>query len=385
MLSAMQQCRAMRLENIMSRVTLSSADVSRLTTVCSTAVAPFSFPSLTAWRVAVREQLVALLGADRSLSQLHLEGEPPLESPREVAPAMEDYVAYYHQFDTGLAQRRRDLGLEVVPVRKIYDLQKLTRTEIWNEWSSPHHLFDALAITVDVPGVPAPAGFWFYHEYAQSPTFGHRGEVLLQLALPAVKAGLQSVHQLDAHQRELMAAMERLQQPALLVDRTGNLLYRNAPCGQLLHEESERQRVEAEIRRLAVRVAAVVERRALQKSDTQTMDDAPSCDIRTSRGLYRMTATWLRPGLIAPRGTVLVMLARRAGGAPDPRPFAARYRLTVREMEVLQLLRRGTSVPEVAGHLGVSRHTARHHVEALRTKLGVRRISQIVAMLADEA
>ena len=48
-----------------------------------------------------------------------------------------------------------------------------------------------------------------------------------------------------------------------------------------------------------------------------------------------------------------------------------RYDLTPRECEVARLLATGLILKQVAGRLGVSYHTARHHAESIYSKLGV--------------
>jgi DNA-binding CsgD family transcriptional regulator len=59
-----------------------------------------------------------------------------------------------------------------------------------------------------------------------------------------------------------------------------------------------------------------------------------------------------------------------------------RSRLTPREVEVALLLARGLQTKEVAHRLGISFHTARHHIESAYTKLGVSNRVALVLMVA---
>jgi HD-GYP domain-containing protein (c-di-GMP phosphodiesterase class II) len=60
-----------------------------------------------------------------------------------------------------------------------------------------------------------------------------------------------------------------------------------------------------------------------------------------------------------------------AAGHPARRRLAQVGGLTARETEVLRLLARGASNPQIAAALVVSRKTVEHHVESVYAKLGV--------------
>lgn len=65
---------------------------------------------------------------------------------------------------------------------------------------------------------------------------------------------------------------------------------------------------------------------------------------------------------------LLVVLHPHLVDAPSE---LARFDLTPRESEVARLLATGLAIKQVAGRLGVSYHTARHHAERIYSKLGV--------------
>jgi len=69
-------------------------------------------------------------------------------------------------------------------------------------------------------------------------------------------------------------------------------------------------------------------------------------------------------------------LARRPGGGGNPPPAEE---LTAREREVLVLMARGRTNPEIARELVISRGTAKSHVQNIIRKLGVSDRTQAVA------
>jgi DNA-binding CsgD family transcriptional regulator len=94
------------------------------------------------------------------------------------------------------------------------------------------------------------------------------------------------------------------------------------------------------------------------------------------------------PEVVTGRRLVLVVALRVARGSRRPAdPDAAPRRtgvLSSRERDVVRLLSRGASGPEIADELHVAHNTVRTHVRNAMTKLGARSRAQLVAMsLAD--
>jgi DNA-binding CsgD family transcriptional regulator len=364
-------------------VTLSPADLDRFESTFATLVSPLSHATLVDWRATARGQLADLLGADRSISMLPLAGEPLLEGSPGTERGMADYASYYHTLDTGLEVKRRELGLEVFDLGDIYDLRTVRNSEIYTDWLRPNQLFDALAVATDIDPALPPAGFWFYHERPQAPAFGTRGLALLRLLLPAVKAGLHAIRHFAEHRAELFRVIDALPGGTAVISAAGDVLHENAAMTNSFADEPEGASLRREIHRVASVVAAVAQRRQSAKTLHAGCSEMPASEVRTARARYRIAGSWLTPGFAASGGVVLVSME-----CLDPKPLrgselTARYRLTRREIQVARLAASGRSAPDIARELAISGHTARHHVEAIRTKLGVHRAGEIAKALTQ--
>ena len=74
------------------------------------------------------------------------------------------------------------------------------------------------------------------------------------------------------------------------------------------------------------------------------------------------------------------MAVERADPAPPSgEALRARYGLTPTQGWVALLLAEGQGYPAVGAVLGVSVHTARHHAEAVRRKLGAHTAAEVAA------
>lgn len=69
--------------------------------------------------------------------------------------------------------------------------------------------------------------------------------------------------------------------------------------------------------------------------------------------------------------------------SPIAGPNAGLSPLTPREVEVAMLAATGLQTKQVAHRLGISFHTARHHIERAYAKLGVRNRASLVITVAS--
>jgi len=132
---------------------------------------------------------------------------------------------------------------------------------------------------------------------------------------------------------------------------------------------------------LALVNAAPEARQALRSGARGALSRAASADAISSAALAVATGHWVLDDAFA---TTLLNL----GGTEEPAGSAlaslpsARSLLSPREQQVLSLLSEGLSNRDVAERLGISRHTAKFHVNAILDKLGATTRTEAVVLAA---
>jgi DNA-binding CsgD family transcriptional regulator len=360
-------------------IALSSANVAHLEAAFTTLLSPFGYERLGDWRMASRKAIERLLEADISGGMLALPGESFTECDSDLIPGAVAYEAYYHRLDTGLQVTRRERGLEVFGVDDIYnDVAALRRTEFYNDWICPHHLFDTVVVATEVGGDAPAASLHFWHASEQANPFGEQGLTLLRLLLPAFKAGVRTVLQLHDYRAALADAVDRSGQAALLCDATGRAVHTTPTLEQILFADPEREHVRRAMGQAAALLAARLRTRRAQDSQPR---GTPSAEVATARARYRVHASYGGLSALGPEASILVLLERVT---PEPWSDAAlrtRFGLTRREVSVARLLAERRGAREIARALGISVHTARRHTEHVYAKLGLGSRSAIAEAL----
>jgi DNA-binding CsgD family transcriptional regulator len=174
-------------------------------------------------------------------------------------------------------------------------------------------------------------------------------------------------HDLASEQSLLLDAIAGLVYAVAAYDASGACQYRSVGRGAPDHAS-------ASLSEAMHALARSVVSRGSGTDGNQTSElghiGAAVTDISTSAGSYRLRALRLRPGLFGSDGSVLVIADSLRGETLDKERVREHFRLTEREVEVALLLADRRSNAEVARALGISVHTARHHVERVLLKLG---------------
>jgi DNA-binding CsgD family transcriptional regulator len=369
-------------------ITLSTADVDRLQAALTTLVSPLDHASGEAWLEASMQGVMTVLGADQAYALIP--GPAPgsaimAGAGYDVPRAVAEYVGEFMPMDTGLHERRQRLGLEVYRIGDLWDTSHFHRTRLYNEWAVPHRLMDILGMGYNpIPG-EAMAGMNFYHDRDHGPedveaegAFGRRGHILLGLLLPAFKAGARTYHRFAQHRAGLIRVLDQLNEGVAIYDLAGSSLHQNTALSRILAAEPERERLRSAMVTAAWTVAAL-----LRRTPPLSPVDALSVtqEARTGRGRYRMSANLLGQSLLGGEVTVAVGLERIVPCPPSDTVLASRHGLTRRQIEVVRLAAEGRTAGEIAHLLGISRFTARHHLEAAMGKLQVRSRAALVAAL----
>jgi DNA-binding CsgD family transcriptional regulator len=365
-------------------ITLSSTDIEGLQRVAGIALSPFDFETTAEWGDTLLRHVADLLGADQSLTSItDAPGTAVIGRGAFVDEAMQQYVAYYHALDTGLQSNRVERRLEVYDQSALYggDPESDTFREFDNDWLRPNSLRDALGIGISIPNAPLPAAIHLYHDSDARQPFGRRGVGMLQLLLPAFKAGVRSQLAVDARRSQLCAALDDIDRGFIIVSARGSIIHVSSACGRLLASDREHKKV----RDMAVHAAGELVRRSRPRRSTPERDANASLirEVRTSAAWYRLSPALLGSEVVT-RDACAIVAIETVGASPMTNDaLRGKFRLTMREIEVARLIAAGKTNREVADALSIRPNTAWRHTERVLAKLGVHTRSAVGPAMAE--
>lgn len=176
----------------------------------------------------------------------------------------------------------------------------------------------------------------------------------------------------------LARALNLLRVGVAFVDMEERPVYANATLLRMAAEQPDGEEIRREIRRFIESMGALA-RRAQRHEDAT--EELAVRDFHTSEGSYL-----LRGSLVTADGgrrDRLMLVALEPAGAEflSAEVLRSRYGLTAQEVRVARLVTLGLADAEIAAKLCISLHTARHHSEHLRQKLGVRSRGEVAAQV----
>ena len=174
----------------------------------------------------------------------------------------------------------------------------------------------------------------------------------------------------------LTRALDVLREGLVFFDLEERPVHANLPLLRILAEQPDAEEIRREIRRFVQSLGPLLRR---SHAPDEGLEELAVRDFRTSEGTYLLRGSFVRTDGEGDEGLLMVALEPAGAEFLSTELLQSRYGLTSREVRVARLLTLGLSDADVAGQLCISLHTARHHSEHLRQKLGVRTRGEVAA------
>lgn len=363
-------------------ITLSSAEIEKLTSAIRLLLSPLDHASVDHWRAAVNRELTDLLHADSAGFLLPV--------PEGLAMYSEEHdpreLAKYTQFPPpplpgGKPVYVRAAELGVSTPAELYERQfpDYLRSVYYNEYQAPNRAYDPLVLAVG-PGGPcagATAALQFWHDRPDGTVFGSREAALLRLLLPAFHAGVESQMRWGKQHQDLLDTLDSLNQPVLVCNRAGKVLHLTASLHAVLDEEPEAERLRGELLATASELCKVPR----EGSRGASLAGHAAREVGTHRARYRLSGCLYGGPHASQAAYVLVSVDRLTPIRRSNEEMQAAFALTPAETRVALLLALGKSNAEIARELFLSPHTVRRHTERVLHKMKIGSRAEVAARL----
>lgn len=350
------------------RISLSTADLSAVSACSRELLSALDHPSPDRWAERVIKHAQPLLRADRSFMSLPMaRGFVLHQSDADMVDAGRSYVDYYHKTDVYVNGRRQELGLQVFSYDMLITAAEQTRSEFWHDWILKHQLCKPAGLSRDVPGCPVPATLMVYKEKPTSKAFGARELAILQLLQSPFEAALKALDRFNKAGADLLAHIDRLSRPVVLVAPAG-VAHVNAAFSAAMGQHA----VDA-LEHIVPRVRAIV------RSGIAALDHPLSGTVPGPSG---KRVTWSVHLFSPDPNQTFALIELEEPGAPYTATMVSdRFGLTVRQAQVAVLMAARRSYKEIAGQLAIRPNTARRHCEQVLLRLGLHSRDEVAQLL----
>jgi DNA-binding CsgD family transcriptional regulator len=359
-----------------------------LSAVQTTCASSMSAPSREAWAMELVCGFRSLLGADRVTIRLfsgngimHLSDEVPLADRERFDPAITPLAERHRIWD-----RHARLGVWDRAAIWRPCLEEYARSAYYNEFIVPGRYFDAVGIACSLDGTPPNGrvltgeqvtGVWLHHASPTAKPFGERGQALLRLCLPAWRAGIALLRQLDAHRNTLARTLDASGVCALLIGSDRRILHETPALASILACAPERRAVIAEMTHAALGAGHRQHGRFVGRHSNGG-SAAPYREVVIRGDRYRIAAGTASG---VEHGVTIVTLERIGRSTPTAEEIALRLGVTPAQARIAERLAAGGTTASIAREFGLSVHTVRRHTEQLRARLNVNTTAQVAVEL----
>lgn len=362
-------------------LTLSAAELEKLTRLIQLLVSPLDHPAVDSWRSAVNRQLKELLHADSAGFFLPIGSGLAMYSEEHDPAELARYADYPPpDLADGRTCFEALVHLPVSLLRHVYGRDyedRYLKSAYYNEYAGPNGAHDTitLAIPVTAAGMVPMAMLQLWHELPDGRRFGERELAILHILHPAFRAGVEAQRQWSRCREGFFRTIDTLGQAILVYDLSGRRLHQTPALIALLAADPEAERLHAEIIAMMNRIRGMVRNHS---TGTLTVPPGPvAYQVRTGTARYLARATLHHDPAAGARGVILVALDRLTPPPISETEAHDRYGLSPAELRVARLLAEGRSNAEIAHTLCISPHTARRHTERILRKLEIRSRAEV--------
>jgi DNA-binding CsgD family transcriptional regulator/PAS domain-containing protein len=354
---------------------LSAADRKRLCRLSELLLTPDADGE---WETRVVHSVMETLGADKCMLVI--------PRPDGFRPTWQNYdAAQLRAYPAAISALGRGLHFWHRHARlRVYDRAALWRgverryymSRYYNEHIVPARCYDAIGMALHLGGnvsARSVAKLLLHHDAPSDRPFGPRGLALLRLLYPSFSAGVHAYTVLLRADGQLAGAIDELPAAIMVIDSdSGRVVHCNTTLEALLAAEPASDLIRRQMSFLGL---------GLARRGPPDKPVATSSSFVSGPAHYTARGSMIAAGVFAARPLVMVSLERVSAARQGPRELMAAHGLTRREAEVALLVAEGLGNQEIAARLGISLHTARHHVENVMAKLCVPRRSRLAALL----
>jgi DNA-binding CsgD family transcriptional regulator len=359
---------------------------------------PFAFSSDVDWRKAVLEPVKRLFGADM-VSMILIGAETPSFSQEVDSEATKLYLSKIAPLLGEMEEKRASRPLPVFNREQLWGpiLKDYYRSAYYNEYIRPNRAFDAIGMSVPVPGdVTADTlghHLLCHHDQPHPEGFGPDALPLLDMLYPAFEAGIRSWQEDQAQGQTLRVALDRSGARIGIYSREGRRLHQTPALTEVLMTDPQSEKVveaSAQVARTLSRIQGHLSTGVFEITPLPE-EERPVQFVKTTVATYRLTASVAPRRMAGPTPLILVvadLLSRhvqpgKIREVPDLKTLRRGFSITKRQAEVAQLLALRYTNQEVADTLNISPHTARHHTQAVLEALGVSSRQEVAGRLRD--
>ncbi|MDB4891349.1 MAG: response regulator transcription factor [Gemmatimonadetes bacterium] len=175
----------------MTGIYLSAADVTAFRVSIRALLTPDAHSDIDAWRMAVLRDVERFVGADLGAFMIWPAGSKPSLLSDGITRA-EEYIPRVSTFDVRFRLFARQEELVVWSRASLWGRHfgEMCRSAYYQEWVIPVRAFDAIGLTIPLPGTNGHASLNIHHDSPRATRFGDRGLTLLSLLEPAFRTGM---------------------------------------------------------------------------------------------------------------------------------------------------------------------------------------------------